>query len=97
MPAIQAAYERYAPDGLAVVAVNAAEERGVVAAFLREHRLSFPAALDRDGHVSETYRANALPSSFFVDRRGVIRAIYRGPMSRSVISGTVEQLLAEGK
>lgn len=97
MPTIQAAYERYGPEGFAVVAVNQAEEAGAVAAYMREHGLSFPAPLDRDGQVGQAYRANALPSSFFIDRRGVVRAIYRGPMSRGVIAGTVEQLLAEGE
>jgi hypothetical protein len=46
--------------------------------------------------VSRSYQAAALPSSFFVDRRGVIRAVYRGPMPHSAIAGTVEQLLQEG-
>ncbi|HMQ34295.1 MAG TPA: TlpA disulfide reductase family protein [Chloroflexaceae bacterium] len=97
MPAIQAVYERHGPAGLSVLAVNVAEEPATVAAFLREHGLSFAAPLDRDGAVSHAYRSSALPSSFFIDRRGVIRAIYRGPMSHGVIAGTVEQLLAEGE
>jgi cytochrome c biogenesis protein CcmG/thiol:disulfide interchange protein DsbE len=97
MPTIQAVYERYGPEGFAVAAVNMNEGPEVVAAYLRDHGLSFPVPLDRDGQVSFAYRANALPSSFFVDRRGVIRAIYRGPMSRGVITGTVERLLAEGE
>jgi peroxiredoxin len=64
---------------------------------MRENQLTFPALLDRDGQVSRAYQAVGLPSSFFVDRRGVIRAVYRGPMPRSTIAGTVEQLLQEGK
>ena len=32
-----------------------------------------------------------------MDRQGVIRAAYHGPMPRSIIAGTVEQLLREGK
>ncbi|NCC34896.1 MAG: redoxin domain-containing protein, partial [Chloroflexia bacterium] len=57
--------------------------------------LTFPALLDLDGTVSNAYQARVMPSSFFVDRAGVIRAVYRGPLARSVIAGTVEQLLAE--
>jgi hypothetical protein len=33
--------------------------------------------------------------SHAVDRRGVVRAVYKGPLPQSVITGTVEQLLAE--
>lgn len=96
MPAIQAAYEQYHDQGFTVAAVNLQEEPSAVAMFMREHQLTFPALLDPDGHVSRVYQAVSLPSSFFVDRRGVIRAVYHGQMPRSIIAGTVEQLLREG-
>ena len=97
MPTIQAAYEQYADQGFTVLAVNLRENPRTVAAFMQQFGLTFPAPLDLDGQVSALYRASVLPSSFFVDRQGVIRAVYRGPMPRSVIAGTVEQLLAEGQ
>ena len=97
MPTIQAAYEQYHDQGFTVLAVNLQEDQSAVATFMREHQLTFPALLDSDGQVSRTYQAVSLPSSFFVDRRGVIRAVYHGPMPRSIIAGTVEQLLREGK
>jgi hypothetical protein len=36
-----------------------------------------------------------MPSSFFIDRQGYVRSVYRGPLSRSVLDGVVTQLLAE--
>lgn len=96
MPTIQATYEQYRDQGFRVLAVNLQEDAPTVAAFFRSYGLTFAAPLDADGAVSSTYRANVLPSSFFVDRRGVIRAVYRGPMPRSVLDATVEQLLSEG-
>lgn len=95
MPMIEAAYTQYRDQGFTVLAVNQREDARTVAAYMGESRLSFPALLDRDGAVSTAYRANVLPSSFFIDRAGVVRAVYRGPMSRGVIAGTMEQLLAE--
>lgn len=96
MPTIQAAYEQYHDQGFTVAAVNLQEDPSAVATFMHEHQLTFSALLDPDGHVSRAYQAVSLPSSFFVDRRGVIRAVYHGPMPRSIIAGTVEQLLREG-
>lgn len=95
MPAIEAAYAAYREQGFTVAAINLREDPETVTSFLRTHQLTFPALLDLDGKVSTTYRSHALPSSFFVDRQGVVRAVYRGPMPRSVITGTVEQLLRE--
>lgn len=95
MPAIQAVYEQQRDRGFTVLAVNVREDGPTVGAYMERSGLTFPALLDGDGAVSGAYRASVYPSSFFVDRDGVIRAVYRGPMARSVIAGTVEQLLAE--
>ncbi len=96
MPTIQRVYEQNRTRGFIVLAVNLREEPSTVNAFMRQRGLTFPALLDTDGQISATYQAYVLPSSFFVDRRGIIRAVYRGPMPRSVIAGTVDQLLREG-
>ena len=95
MPAIQQAYASYRDRGFIVLAVNQREDATTITPFLEQHALTFPTLLDHDGMVSATYQASALPSSFFVDRRGVIRAVYHGPIPPRVINGIVEQLLQE--
>jgi cytochrome c biogenesis protein CcmG, thiol:disulfide interchange protein DsbE len=95
MPAIQAAYEQYRDQGFAVLAVNMREQPEDVRAFMAERGLTFETPLDSDGLVSAAYQARVVPSSYFIDRRGVIRTVYRGPIPHSAIAGTVEQLLAE--
>ena len=95
MPAIQSAYAEARDEGFTVLAVNMQEDAGTVASFMEEHGLTFPALMDTDGRVSAAYQARVVPSSFFVDRAGVIRAIYRGPLPRSAIAGTLDQLLKE--
>ncbi len=95
MPAIQQAYAEYHDRGFTVLAVNQREDATAITPFLAQYGLTFTALLDRDGQASATYQASALPSSFFVDRRGVIRAVYHGPLPPRVINGIVEQLLQE--
>jgi cytochrome c biogenesis protein CcmG, thiol:disulfide interchange protein DsbE len=95
MPAMQAALDRYADQGLVVLAVNQREDPAVVAAFMRERQLTFPALLDADGAVGAAYQASALPSSFFIGRDGMVRAVYRGPLSRGVLESTIAGLVAE--
>jgi thiol-disulfide isomerase/thioredoxin len=95
MPMIEAAYARYRDQGFTVLAVNQREDAPTIAAYLQAGGYSFPALLDADGAVSGLYQALVLPSSYFIDRAGVVRAVYKGLLARSVIAGTVEQLLAE--
>jgi thiol-disulfide isomerase/thioredoxin len=95
MPLIQAAYEQYRDDGFVVLALSQGEEAATVAAYVRDAGLTFPVWLDASGAAGRAYQIRALPASIFIGRDGTVRAVYRGPLSRSVIDGTVAPLLAE--
>lgn len=95
MPAIQRVYERYQDQGFTVLAVNmtSQDSEAAAAAFVAEHALTFPVLLDVQGEVARLYENRALPSSFFVDRNGVIReVVVGGPMAEALLQTRVEQL-----
>ncbi|MGA9533775.1 MAG: TlpA disulfide reductase family protein [Anaerolineales bacterium] len=96
MPDLQQTYEAYQDQGLEILAVNATSQDSEAAAraFAEEYQLSFPILLDRSGLVSNLYQTRALPSTFFIDRQGVIqKVIVGGPMSATTLQTTVEALL----
>jgi peroxiredoxin len=96
MPAIDAAYRANKDAGFVVLAVDQMESAEVVNAFGAKYNLSFPLLLDRDGAINRQYLVSALPTSFFIDRRGVIRdMMIGGSMSREFIEGKVKTLLGE--
>jgi peroxiredoxin len=99
MPAIQRVYETTKGRGLEVLAVNTTfqDSERAAAEFILELGLTFPVPLDRDGTVSRQYLLRALPSTFFIDREGVIRkVIIGGPMSEATIRTAVEEILEGG-
>jgi peroxiredoxin len=99
MPAIQRVYESSMGRGLEVLAVNTTFQDSERAAldFTQELGLTFPVPLDRTGSVSRSYQLRALPSTYFVDREGIIRkVIFGGPMSEATIQTAVEQILEGG-
>ncbi len=96
MPAIQSVYERNRDRGLEVLAVNTTfqDSERDAAAFVQQYSLTFPVPLDRTGSVSRQYQLRALPSTYFVDRDGVIRkVVIGGPMSETTIQTAVEEIL----
>ena len=98
MPAIENVYRAYKDRGLVVLAVNTTyqDSEAEAAAFVRTYGLTFSVPLDRTGGVSARYQLRALPSTFFIDRRGVIRTvIIGGPMSEATLQSKVEELLNE--
>ena len=81
-----------------MLAVNSTfqDSEANAAAFIQEMGLTFPILLDRDGGVSNRYQLRALPTTYFIDRQGVIRSVVPGgPMSESLIQSKVADLLAE--
>jgi peroxiredoxin len=98
MPAINSVYQSNREKGLEVLAVNSTfqDSESAATAFVQEYGLSFPILLDRDGAVSRRYQLQALPTTYFIDRKGIIRAVVPGgPMSETLIQSKVADLLAE--
>jgi peroxiredoxin len=98
MPAIQKVYASEWDHGLTVLAVNGTfqDSASNASAFAQQYGLSFPILLDTDGRVSRMYLLSALPSTYIVDRRGIIRSVVvGGPMSEAFVRSKVDPLLQE--
>ena len=99
MPALERLYLAEQNNGLAILAVNSTvqDELPAVTGFVAEYQLSFPILLDRDGAAGRSYGVRALPSTFAIDRRGVVRRVlYGGPLSEAMLRAAIEPLLWEG-
>lgn len=97
MPALQAVYEEHREHGLLVVAVNQGDSEKEVSVFIHDLSLTFPVALDDDWKVGDLYGIRALPTSFFVDRDGIVRAIVVGALSRSLLESNLRNILPSGQ
>lgn len=98
MPALQRLYSDMSGRGLEILAVNSTvqDSQATAQSFADEFGLSFPILLDRDGAATHAYRVQALPSTFVIDRQGVIRSVlYGGPLSEATLRAAIDPLLTE--
>ena len=86
MPELEQAYRNNQGGGLVVLGVNQGEEQAVVADFARRFGLSFPILLDQQLQASRAYQANSLPTTYFIDRNGVIRGRVTGQMNAALLT-----------
>jgi len=96
MPAIQKLYEKYKDQGFEVLAINATNQDSLyeIDPFVQNYQLTFPILLDTDGRVSRSYQLRSLPSSFFIDREGVIReVVIGGPMAEALLETRIQSIL----
>lgn len=85
MPELQQAAQKYGNSGLVVLGVNQAEPEDIVTDYLERLGISFPIVLDKAVQVSELYRVNSLPTTFFIDRDGILRDEVIGQMNTAVL------------
>ena len=88
MPALEAVYNAHRADGLVVLGLNSTVQDNETRAgdFIRGLGLTFPIVLDRDGQATEDYLLQSLPTTYFIDRQGIIRDIaIGGPMRLEAI------------
>lgn len=90
MPEFQTAYEAYQDEDFVVLAVNFQESAEQASDFAEEFGLTFPIALDPDGSVNRQFSVFAYPSSFVIDRQGVIQVSHAGPATTEQIDGWLE-------
>jgi len=78
MPALDRIYRRYRQHGLVVVGVNVDREERNARRFLRQTRVSFPVLHDGGHRIADRYRPPTMPSTYVIDRRGVVRHVHTG-------------------
>ena len=78
---------------LVIIAVNSAETVDTVNQFIQQAGLSFTVVIDPDNHVLLDYNIRAIPTTFFIDRDGIIDSIKVGAFfSKSEIEEYLEEI-----
>jgi peroxiredoxin len=92
MPLLQEALDANKDKGLVILAVNYGETGARAEEFVQLFGYTFTVVLDFYQDVTPFYKLRGLPTTFFIDKEGVIRDIKVGPFSNS---GQVEKSLAK--
>jgi cytochrome c biogenesis protein CcmG/thiol:disulfide interchange protein DsbE len=93
MKSIEQVYRRRRDQGLSVVAVNVGQDEKTVDAFMRRIGVSYPALIDEEAGIARKYGVVALPTTYFVDARGVVRAKVLGEADESTFDNLAGKLL----
>ena len=96
MPAIDKMYQEYKDQGFVVLAVNMTYQDNPmnVVPFTQEYGLTFPILLEETGDIGAAYQLRSLPSSYFINRAGVIQeVVIGGPMSEALLRTRIEEIL----
>lgn len=75
------------------LSVNVQESLQVIQDFVGEQELPFPVLLDSTGETSDLYRVTALPTTFLLDREGVVLQVVPGDLTSAALQRLVGNVL----
>lgn len=93
MKAIEVIWRRQKPKGLEMIAINAGQDRKTVEAFIRKIGITYPTLLDERSKIARQYGVVGLPTTYFVDGKGIVRAKLIGEADEATFERHALELL----
>jgi cytochrome c biogenesis protein CcmG, thiol:disulfide interchange protein DsbE len=78
-----------------ILGINQGESAKVVTTFGAEFNISYPLLVDEDNDVNREYMVSSLPTTIFIDAKGIVREVHIGILTQAVLEDRIEQILAE--
>ncbi len=72
MPSMEQLYDKFGGNEFEILAISGGESQKVVWPFVEDLKLSFPILLDEQFQIHGQYQVTAIPSTYLVDKSGVI-------------------------
>jgi peroxiredoxin len=97
LPALEKLRKEYEPRGVRFVGVNIDDDREAAAHAAEQLGLTMPIALDTDKQAAQSFQPPTMPTSFVIDRGGVVRFVHEGWSGAPDVDAfhrELEQLLA---
>ena len=98
MPTLQTFYNKYVDRGFTIIAINDGDPAPDVLQFVKEYELTFPVWLDPTYNATEhAFKTLNLPSSYVIDRNGIVRLMWVGGISKKMLDQYVPSIITENQ
>ena len=82
MPMLEAAHQKHQVNDLLLIGINAGENPETVQQWIAQNNINFPIVIDPYFELEQAYEVRQIyPTTFFIDARGNIKHVHRGPLS----------------
>ena len=79
MPSMEKLHEKFKDKDFVMVGINLQESEATILKFYKEHKLTFTTLLDSTGDVGTAFRIRGIPTTFILDKNGIIIGKALGP------------------
>jgi peroxiredoxin len=102
MPFTQALFDKSSSDSLAVLTINVGDRVSDVEDYVSSQGITYPVLLDTQGEVAQGYGIIGVPTTYFIDGQGILKAYQIGAFQdenamESAIKGVFPSLILSPK
>lgn len=94
MQRVDALQREHADSGLAVIAINVAQDRATAATFIEKLGVSYSSVLDPDSRITRQYGVQGLPITYFIDKDGRIAGKIIGEADEKLLLNQLSRILS---
>lgn len=93
MPKLETIFQNLRPSGMILIAVNIEDPPEKVQKFIKGMGLTYTILIDEKKRVAKQYQVFGVPTSFIIDKDGIIRERFFGDLSEEETEKLVKPLL----
>lgn len=93
MPKLETVYQELKPSGLILIAINIKDSPEKITEFIDGMGLSFPILIDKNKSAAKDFKVYGVPTSFLIDKEGIIKERFFGDLSETETVELVKPLL----
>ena len=96
-PLLNKLHQKLQAQGFEVIAVNLDEDKAKAAQFLKDFPVTFNILSDPSGQWADKFGVEAMPSSYIIDKKGILQKIHQGFASSDIeeLETKIMQLLVQ--
>lgn len=97
LPLYESLRQEFAREDFEIVAVSVDEAAEDAQRFLGKHPVSFPVAFDDGGSIAAAWSPPAMPTSYLIDRDGIVRGRHLGfqPKDIDALRAEIDHMIGE--
>jgi len=82
MPLMKQAYAKHSGGQVEFLLIGIQDSRPKFEGFVRKWQVPFPAGYDKGDHIAESYGVSSPPTTFFIDRNGIVKRAFYGNIAK---------------
>ncbi|MFQ5581088.1 MAG: TlpA family protein disulfide reductase [Mariprofundaceae bacterium] len=92
-PVIEKIAREYAPQDVVLLAIAVDDTESKAKAFMKKIGLTIPAGLDRTGEIRDAFGLYGMPTTYFIDKDGMISYFHAGVVTEQLLKHEINKLL----